>query len=54
MRHLITLGFAVLAIAAYAAGIEYGAGALFIAGGICEIIAAKRMRRKTQIPSSGV
>lgn len=53
MRHLITLGFAVLAIAAYAAGIEYGAGALFIAGGICEIIAAKRMRRKTQIPSSG-
>jgi hypothetical protein len=52
MRHLITLGFAVLAITAYAFGIEYGAGALFLVGGICEIIAAKRIRRKTQIPSS--
>jgi uncharacterized membrane-anchored protein len=49
MRHLITLGFAILAIAAYAVGLEYGAGALFLAGGICEIIAAKRMRRKTQV-----
>jgi hypothetical protein len=48
MRHLLTLGFALLAIAAYGAGAKYGAGAWFLIGGAFEIIAATRSRHARQ------
>jgi len=46
MRHLITVGCIVAALAAYYFGLSSGSGLLFIAAAVFEIVSVKRLRRR--------
>jgi len=46
MRHLISAGFLIAALATYYLGLSSGSGICFIAAAVFEIVLAKRLRRR--------